>query len=325
MLWMAKRRYIKRFTLTALKVLIVLFITIFVVPPFVFKYSYKLQQNVVFPAFVNIPRNPNYSNPSKFELLGSRNFYVENENNVRLGVWHILPENFSRVANVASKDDSYFDEALSSGETVVIYNHGNSANRAATYRIAMYKFLRKYFHVVAYDYRGYGDSTDVPPTETGVVSDCLIIYQWVANRTSAKIFIWGHSLGTAISTHAVSILGTQNLRPFGLILESPFTNMREEINEYPLSKLFRFLPWFHSTIVEPMQENKFIFATDRHILTVDCPILILHAEDDGIVPFHLGYKLYRETLQYRKPDQGSIAFIGFSRGKGYGHKQIFRA
>ncbi|GJQ79019.1 hypothetical protein Trydic_g180 [Trypoxylus dichotomus] len=325
MLWMTKRRYIKRFTLTALKVFTVLFITIFIIPPFIFKYSYRLQQNVVFPAFVNIPRNPNYSNPSKYELPGSRNLYIESENHIQLGVWHVLPETLLRNTNVTNKDDRYFDEALNSGERIIIYNHGNSANRATTYRIAMYKVLRKFFHVIAYDYRGYGDSTDVPPTEIGVVNDCLTIYRWVQNRTSAKIFIWGHSLGTAISTHAASILSTQDIKPFGLILESPFTNMRDEISEYPLSKLFSFLPWFHSTIVEPMQENKFIFATDRHILNVDCPILILHAEDDRIVPFHLGFKLYREALKYRKPRQGSVEFIELSRVYGYGHKQIFRA
>ncbi|KAI4471526.1 alpha/beta hydrolase domain-containing protein [Holotrichia oblita] len=265
--------------------------------------------------------NPNYSNPSKYGLPGARNIYIESDENVRLGVWHILPENLSHIT---INDHRYFDEALNNGNNIIIYSHGNSASRAAPYRIALYKLLRKYFHVLAFDYRGYGDSSSVSPTESGVVRDCISLYEWVSNKTSSKIFVWGHSLGTAITTHALSILSTKNIKPYGLILESPFTNLRDEISEYPLSRIFRFLPWFHFTIIEPMHENNFVFATDKHILNVDCSILILHAEDDLIVPFELGYKLYEEAFKYRQPHQGTVEFIGFARRFGYGHKKIFR-
>lgn len=45
-----------------------------------------------------------------------------------------------------------------------------------------------------------------------------------------------------------------------------------------------------------MQRNNFTFQTDRHILNVDCPILILHAEDDAVVPFELGYKVNKSMI-----------------------------
>lgn len=51
---------------------------------------------------------------------------------------------------------------------------------------------------------------------------------------------------------------------------------------------FRMLPWFQYTVVEPMQENGFIFKTDQHICNVDAPIMILHAEEDRVVPYKLG-------------------------------------
>lgn len=40
-----------------------------------------------------------------------------------------------------------------------------------------------------------------------------------------------------------------------------------------------------------MQDNNLKFENDRHILNVDCPILILHAEDDLVVPYKLGRKV----------------------------------
>lgn len=40
-----------------------------------------------------------------------------------------------------------------------------------------------------------------------------------------------------------------------------------------------------------MQANDFKFQTDVHINNVDCPIMIIHAEDDGVVPFKLGQKV----------------------------------
>lgn len=40
-----------------------------------------------------------------------------------------------------------------------------------------------------------------------------------------------------------------------------------------------------------MQENNLKFESDRHILNIDCPILILHAEDDRVVPYKLGRKV----------------------------------
>lgn len=45
------------------------------------------------------------------------------------------------------------------------------------------------------------------------------------------------------------------------------------------------------TIVEPMLANNFIFASDVHIKRVNCPILILHAKDDGVVPYELGHRV----------------------------------
>lgn len=61
----------------------------------------------------------------------------------------------------------------------------------------MYRNLRKLGgHIFALDYRGYGDSTGVP-TEEGVVLDVFTLYNLIMSyRPDAKIYLYGHSLGT---------------------------------------------------------------------------------------------------------------------------------
>ncbi|CAG9824240.1 unnamed protein product [Phaedon cochleariae] len=314
-------RLTKRITFAAFKIFTVIFLVVFVVFPLIFKYSYGLQCRVVFLNFIHVAYQSDFSQPQKYGLDGTRNLYLPTEDGITLGVWQILPEN---LVNSSETDDQYFENILGNGQDVVIYHHGNAGTRLTGHRVELYKVLRKHFHVITFDYRSYGDSTDVRPSETDVVKDCLHIYNWVSNRTSGNIFIWAHSLGTSLAMHSLALLQSKGIQPMGVFLEAPFNNMREEISEFPLARIFRGLPWFSYTVIEPLQENGFTFRTDNFICAVDAPILILHAEDDHVVPFRLGYKLYEEGLRCRKATQGKLIFHGFDGKYGYNHKYICR-
>lgn len=85
---------------------------------------------------------------------------------------------------------------------------------------------------------GYADSSSGALSEKAVVNDCLQIYKWVQNRTNSPIYIWGHSLGAALATHTVVTLN--DLRyPKGLILESAFTSLRDEMYVHPYAKVWK--------------------------------------------------------------------------------------
>lgn len=58
-----------------------------------------------------------------------------------------------------------------------------------------------------------------------------------------------------------------------------------------LIQIFKHLPWFHWLVVEPFYHNGLRFESDKHIGNVTCPIMILHAEDDNIIPLYLGEKV----------------------------------
>ncbi|CAG2057129.1 unnamed protein product, partial [Timema podura] len=158
----------------------------------------------------------------------------------------------------------------------------------------------------------YGDSTNESPSEQGVVSDSLFVLSWTLERVKgAPLFVWGHSLGTSVSSHSLDILSQKGLHPTGLILEAPFNNMRDEIREHPLARVFRFLPWFDFCFADSVGENNLLFETDKHLRNIRSRVLILHAEDDKIIPFKLAKKLYESTVQGRSPHFGKVKFVKF--------------
>lgn len=74
-----------------------------------------------------------------------------------------------------------------------------------------------------------------------------------------------------------------------------------------------------------MYANSLRFESDKHISEFRQPILIVHAEDDYVVPFQLGYRLYRIALDTRGKSWGPVEFHRFDGSRQYGHKFICHA
>lgn len=91
----------------------------------------------------------------------------------------------------------------------------------------------------------------------------------------------------------------------------------------PFWQLFRHLPWFETTILKPIYDNNFRFESDQHISEFRTPVMILHSENDRVIPFELGYQLYRSALETRGKAWGPVEFHRFE-GK-YGHKFIVKS
>lgn len=108
----------------------------------------------------------------------------------------------SLVEASKGKDESFWNDSLkTSGRPIVIYFHGNSGSRAIEHRKELYLLLQEQdYHVISFDYRGYADSTECAPSETGTVTDGTAVYNWVRGTvgkgSNVPVFIWGHSLGT---------------------------------------------------------------------------------------------------------------------------------
>jgi len=298
---------------------------LFIGLPFVFKYSPYIQRNLVFLPFIRMPKNVNFSDPASEGLPGTKNFYLETEPGVQVGVWQVLPS--SLVEHSEDKDSDWWDAQLNDGRTVVLYLHGNTAHRAGEHRKELYQVLRGMdLHVVAFDYRGYADSSKhIAPTETGVVRDARAVYEWLASKAAGKVIVWGHSLGTAISSHLVADLCQEDQRPCALVLESPFNNIFDEVRNHPMGWLWRKMPWYDWFFTAPLATNDLGFVSDQRVQVIDVPIMILHAEDDLVVPFKLGKALFESAQDGRAAHWPKVHWKEFSGEHGYAHKFICRA
>uniref|UniRef100_A0A0M3K415 Lysophosphatidylserine lipase ABHD12 n=1 Tax=Anisakis simplex TaxID=6269 RepID=A0A0M3K415_ANISI len=267
-----------------------------------------------------------YNNPNSFGVhsLG-RNFYVESRDGIHLGCWHILPASLSEKLSDHKQPLSaeQFEQTLSAHTyPVMIYLHGNSFDRTAGHRIDLYNVLSTMeFHVIALDYRGYGDSTGFP-TEIGVVQDAKQIYRYVKRLAGDnEILIWGHSMGTGVASAAVMELSETGGAPFGLILESPFNNLHDVIISHPFAAPFRWLPWFDDIVVHPLENSGLNMSSDLRITRVSCPILIMHAEDDHVIPSKLGRRLRDAAVVARR----DVTYVEFEASRQYRHKYIYAA
>ncbi|XP_008319747.1 lysophosphatidylserine lipase ABHD12 isoform X2 [Cynoglossus semilaevis] len=292
--------------------------------PFIIKLCPSIQAKLVFLNFVKLPYFIDLKRPFDLGLNHTHNYYLDPEEGARVGVWHTVPAHMWKEAQDRGRD--WFDSTFSSAHPVILYLHGNGGTRGGDHRVQLYKVLSSSgYHVVTFDYRGWGDS-DGTPSESVMTSDSLFIYdQLKQHLNKTPLYIWGHSLGTGVATNLVRRLCERGTPPDALILESPFTNIREEAKSHPFSMVYRFLPGFDWFFLDAITANNIRFASDENVNHISCPLLILHAEDDGVVPFHLGKKLYDLAAQSSSLAGHKVQFVPFHSSLGYRHKFIYRS
>ncbi|CAI2353728.1 unnamed protein product [Caenorhabditis sp. 36 PRJEB53466] len=271
---------------------------------------YFFPQYIQFIFFLNFRRLPNtdYNDlPSNNVNSIGRSFHLRGSGG-KIGVWHILPHKLSLEWRTEGRHpvDADFEDMLRDSEhKIIVYAHGNSFDRTFYHRVEMYNLLsERNYHVICFDYRGYGDSEGTP-TEKGIVNDARIVYEWVKERSGrTPVIVWGHSMGTGVSCKLVKDLSEEKQPPCGLVLESPFNNLKDAVTNHPIFTIFS---WMNDSMVDriiirPLNSVGLTMQSDKRIQLVSCPIIILHAEDDKILP-------YQE----------------FSSEFGFGHKFICRA
>ncbi|XP_077585242.1 lysophosphatidylserine lipase ABHD12 isoform X2 [Stigmatopora nigra] len=240
---------------------------IYVCVPFIIKLCPSIQAKLVFLNFVKVPLFLDLTRPLDFGLNHTVNFYLR-----PLGVWHTVPAEMWREAE--GKDPEWFESTLSSAHPAILYLHGNTGTRGGDHRVQLYKVLGSLgYHVVTFDYRGWGDSPG-SPSEGGMTSDALSVYEWLKKRRGrGPLYVWGHSLGTGVATNLVRRLCDVGSPPDALILESPFTNIREEARSHPLattpSRFRLVLPGRHQRQRHPLRQRR---QRQSHLLPhVDSP------------------------------------------------------
>ncbi|XP_028983391.1 monoacylglycerol lipase ABHD12-like [Betta splendens] len=300
--------------------LLALFIALILVP-----YSVKvlpgLIQLFVYTYRIRLPFFEDLRRPADFSLNHTINMYLTSEEGVSLGVWHTVPE--SRWKEAQGKDLEWYENSLSDGNTVFIYLHGNTNARSAPHRVAVAKILSRLgYHVVVPDYRGFGDSTG-EPTEDGLTTDALFIYNWVKARSgSSLVVIWGHSLGTGVSTNTAVELIKQGVVLDGVILEGAFNSAQQKIPINPFYWYYWRLPGSGYLFPEPWEGKKIVFPTEENLKKMKSPLLILHSEDDHLVPIEIAQGFYNLAVSVQNADR--VKLVTFDGSLGYLHNGLYR-
>ncbi|XP_051502884.1 lysophosphatidylserine lipase ABHD12-like isoform X1 [Myxocyprinus asiaticus] len=318
------RRYRRGGLMWRLTRIIIWVLGIYIAIPVIIKLCPSIQAKLVFLNFVRVPYFIDLKRPQDQGLNHTHNFYLQPEEGINIGVWHTVPAVMWREAQ--GEDAEWYDRSFQSNHPVILYLHGNAGTRGGDHRVQLYKVLSSLgYHVVTFDYRGWGDS-EGSPSEKMMTLDALFLYQWIKQRIGQKpLYIWGHSLGTGVATNLARRLCDWGTPPDALILESPFTNIREEAKSHPFSMVYRYLPGFDWFFLDAITVNDIRFASDENVNHISCPVLILHAEDDTVVPFQLGKKLYDLAAQSKSLNGHKVQFFPFPSSLGYRHKFIYKS
>lgn len=184
-------------------------------------------------------------------------------------------ENFAQIDITTPDGESLFalHHPSQDGEATIIIFHGNG-DAAIHQKPRGQKLIDAGFGVLLAEYRGYPGSTG-KASEAGLFTDARAIYDYLLEQRPQKIGLYGHSLGTGVSTYLAS---TRDI--FALVLEGPFDALAAIAAER--------YPW-----IPVWQLIKHKFQSDIYIKDLDAKILIMHGDLDTTVPIKYGRRLHK--------------------------------
>ena len=155
--------------------------------------------------------------------------------------------------------------------------HGNAGNLSEFDRPIHYAGLRRLgLSLLAFDYRGYGESGGVP-SEPGLYRDADAAYRYLRRSRGVppdRIVIFGHSLGSAVAIDLASRAPVA-----GLIVEGALTSAIDRGQE-----LYPYLP------VRRIARSR--FGSLEKVAGIAVPKLFLHATRDEVIPLMHGRRLF---------------------------------
>lgn len=161
-----------------------------------------------------------------------------------------------------------------SNDKVILYFHGN-AGSLEEWQFVYRDFDSLGFNFFIIDYRGYGKSTG-NISEAGFYKDAQAAYDFLLARgfTADNIVVYGRSIGSGVAVHLAT-----HQQIAALILESPYIS----VEKLAIEK-YRYL--------FPSLYLRYRFDNLSKIKAVKAPLLVIHGQRDGLIPFPHGQTLY---------------------------------
>lgn len=188
----------------------------------------------------------------------------------------------------------------------VIQFHGNAEN-ISTHFLSLSWLVKYGYNLFTFDYRGYGKS-EGSPSQAKIHMDALAALKYAIEINQGRTQIYGKHLiepkgekNLKLIAFGQSIGGTILLKAYGdfegkkeydaIVIESSFLSYKEIAKE-KLS--LTWLTW-------PFQPLAYLMVSDRFspLKTLEkiapIPLLVIHGDDDAIVPFYYGKKIFEKA------------------------------
>jgi fermentation-respiration switch protein FrsA (DUF1100 family) len=201
----------------------------------------------------------------------------------------------------APRDNPSGDDSAENDRPTVIFCHGNGGN--ISHRLATIEVIHRLGgDLLLFDYRGYGQS-DGSPSEANLYADAEACYRWLIDEIGVqpdRIVWFGRSLGGAVAVDLAARVDCA-----GLIVESSFTSAKEMGR--------RMFPWFPIGLLLRYQ-----FDSVEKIGRVGCPVLVMHSQEDDMIPYSMGRQLFERAAEPKE----FVTLVGDHNERGYfGHEE----
>jgi len=196
----------------------------------------------------------------------------------------------SRFAGDAPPATEAFDLPLEGGDTVhawyreaaadaptVLFLHGARRNLyESRYRID--RLVDLGLNVLAIDYRGFGHSTPMLPSEETALQDAHAAFDELQRRQPdpRRRFVYGYSLGGAVAI----ALAAERDGFAGVVVESSFTSITDLVR----ASRWGWVPFLGAVVTQE-------FDSRARIGRVNEPLLLVHGTADGVIPHTMSDEL----------------------------------
>lgn len=161
------------------------------------------------------------------------------------------------------------------GRYTLLFSHGNAEDLGHLQPL-LRLMHQAGFGVLAYDYRGYGRSTDALPTEKRSIEDVEAVYRHARDTLGIppeRIIAHGRSLGGGPT---LELADRHPIR--AVVLESTFTSTYRVVTRLPLLPFDR-------------------FPNLARVRALDVPVLVMHGERDRVIGVSHGRALFRAARE----------------------------
>ena len=214
--------------------------------------------------------------------------YFVTDDGIRLNGWYVpAPRPESGISGNTDIDTPASSNELGSADTpevTILWFHGNGGNIG--HRVGDLALISRRLGVNSFifDYRGYGRS-EGKPSESGVYRDARAALDYLTSRSDVDpegIVFFGRSLGTAVAVELAEDRAGESAggkTPYGMILVSPLTTLKD------MARVLHPLLPLHLLVGSR-------FNSLSRIGNVHCPLLVIHGENDEIIPLEQGRELF---------------------------------